>query len=137
MNVRKIALCLCVVTLSTQLAAKDLADEKEMVCMVRAEHAAQMYIALVDRGEKNDEAVFTATATSYAQWKNLAEKKFLGQLKVAQSTFDSAKNRIIEIESNLGTIHLGTLGVRSEIEALKEFYKFRLNRLKLSPCLKN
>ena len=137
MNVKKIALCLCAVTLSTQLAAKDLAEEKEMVCMVRAEQAAQMYIALVDRGEKYDEAKLTATATLYAKWENLAAKKYLGKLKVAQSTFDSAKNRIIEIESNLGTIHISTLGVRSEIEALKEFYKFRLNRLKLSPCLEN
>lgn len=137
MKVKKIALCLCAVTLSTQLAAKDLAEEKEMVCMVRAEQATQMYIALVDRGEKYDAAKLTATATLHAKWENLAEKKYLGQLKVAQSTFDSAKNRIIEIESNLGTIHVGTLGVRSEIEALKEFYKFRLNRLKLSPCLGN
>lgn len=138
MNVKKIALCLCAVTLSTQLAAKDLAEEKEIVCMVRTDLAVSVNSKIKNAGGKYDDAQRDVLVAQGMKWAIAAEGKYLTKLKVAQSTFDSAANRVGESENELLEKHLYTLDLTAGETAIRnEIFKFRLNRMKPLGCLGN
>jgi hypothetical protein len=139
MNVKKIALCLCAVTLSTQLAAKDLAEEKEVACWVRTELALSINSKVKETGASYyDETQRMALTLHGMRWGDTAKAKYLEKLKVAETTFASAQDRVEETENAALEKHLGTLDLSiGEAAIRKEVFKFRLNRMKLLGCLGN
>lgn len=138
MNFKKIALCLCGLSLSTQLFAKDLAGEREMVCLVRAELALGVSSKIKEAGEQMDDIKRFALWSESTNLRVIAEEKYLSKLKVSRETFESAENRIEEQENNMLEKYLTSRNVKISPDNLtvfrKETFKFRMQQLKQLKC---
>ncbi len=133
----KTTLCMAAVMLCTQVMAKDLAEEKEMVCLVQTELALAALKQNKAKGLVTDDIQEMIIFISANRWRSEAEEKFLRKIKVSQVTFQSAENRIEENENlPLGEIVMENIKNGAAVVGNKVL-AHRLNQMKKFKCLGN